>query len=92
MVSPCQVSQMLCCCHLCSGGYFLCSSGHHTQGVKGEHAQFPGAHSRLHKHKENIKLLSFECIPHTVPIQKQVNPPTHAGTRTLDNKILLLRD
>lgn len=38
---------LLCCCHLCSGGHFLCSSGHYTQGVKGEHAQLPGAHSRL---------------------------------------------
>lgn len=40
----------MCCCHLCSGGHFLCSAGHHTQSVEGEHTQLPGAHSRLYEH------------------------------------------
>lgn len=35
--------------YLSTSGHFLCSSGHHTKCVEGEHAQLPGAHSRLYE-------------------------------------------
>lgn len=53
-------------CHLCSCGHLLSSSGHHTQSVEGEHAQLPGAHSRLdkdtHHTQEETQTILSVCV------------------------------
>lgn len=76
-------------CHLCTSRHFLCSSGHHTQGVKGKHTQLSGAHCRLHKHTQ-AKYQTFEGEVHIYP---RTSKATHTCTETcsLINRIISLK-